>query len=443
MELSTALPDGSRFPQGGLLHGIVADRFPGYHERRLRQRRPVTILPDVNAYLDCGDIRRNKATLECIGCGIRREIPLSCKRRNFCEACAVRRQRDRSSFLHQEVIGDTPTRLWTTTLPHPFRTFLGGEPQLTTAVLGAVVRRITRYVRMSIKHVYDLTTVKVVHPGVVTAIQRVGTDLEGNIHFHSLFTNGAFVQQGTDGSLTFLELPQPTEEDVAEIAWDIAKAVRKELWRADLWEDTSADEERIVAGLFVTRDNVAKPCRFTGVAAKGAPRPEGVGAVNVDVSPPIGRGDQEGLTRMLAYMLAPAICDKQLTIQPDGVLLERKRKRRDGTTHRGYTHDQLFDRLAFMVPPRYANLIRFHGVYAPNANLREDVVPECMEPSSSVRPPAEDDEVQDDYRAWAELKTHSFPADVMRCPLCRKRFKLVALVSGRINYRRGRRASPD
>lgn len=441
MDLSSSLPDGSRFPQGGILHGLLAGKFAGYHERRLRRKRPVTILPDVNAYLDCGNIRRNKATLECTKCLIRSEFPLSCKRRNFCEACGARRQRDRGEFLRQRVIGDTPMRLWTVTLPHPARTFLGGEPALTTAVLGAVLRRITRFIRMSIKHAHDLETVSIVQAGAITVIQRVGTDLDGNLHFHILFTNGAFVER--DERLTFLELPQPTDEDIAEIAWDIAKSVRKELWRANLWEDSSSESERIISGLFVGRDGEAKPFRFTGVAANDASRPKGVGAVNVDVRPPIGGGDHENLARILAYMLAPAVRDKQLTVQADSVLLELKRERSDGTTHRRYAFDQVFDRLAFMVPPRYANLIRFHGVYAPNAALRADVVPEGQEPSGSAPQACEDEVVQDDHLAWAELRTHSFAEDMMRCPRCGGRLKLVALVSDRINYRRGRRAPPD
>lgn len=443
MGLSSALPADSRFPQGGILHGLLADKFAGYHERRLRRKQPVTILPDVNAYLDCGNIKRSKATLECIKCRIQREFPLSCKRRNFCEACGRRRQRDRSKFLRRQVIGDTPMRLWTTTLPHPARTFLGGEPDLTTAVLGAVLRRITRYIRLSIKHAHGLKSVKIVHTGAITIIQRVGTDLDGNLHFHSLFTDGAFVRLGADEDLTFLELPKPTDEDVAEIAWDIAKGVRKELWRANVWDDVSTEEERMITGRFITRDGEVKLYRFTGVDSSAGPRPKGVGAVNVDVSPPIGRGDHENLARILAYMLAPAIRDAQLTVLGDRVLLELKRPRTDGTTHREYKLDPLFDRLAFMVPPRYANLIRFHGVYAPNASLRDAVVPESQESNGSAPTPRDDEGIQDDYLAWAELRTHSFAEDMMRCPQCGGRLKLVALVSDRINYRRGRRAAPD
>lgn len=439
MGISTVLPDGSRFPQQGVLHSLVRDQFPGYHERRLRAKRPVSMLADVNAYLECGNIKRNKATLECFKCGVQREIPLSCKRRSFCEACAVRRQRDRSGFLGQKVLGETPVRLWTTTFPYPFRTWLGNDPEMITSFLGATLQRITRYIKNRIKHVHGLSTVNVVHPGAVTVVQRVATNLDGNVHFHSLFTDGAYVRLGPVQDLTFLELPPPTDDDLADIAWDIAKGVRKALWRMNSWEDLPAEGDRIISGLLVSRDNQAVACRITGVAAGASGRPDGVGAINVDASRAIGRGDRQNLRRMLEYMLAPAIRDKQMTVQRDSVLLELKRPSADGTTHRRYKFDQILDRLAFMIPPRYANLIRFHGVYAPNANLREEVTPRGPEPPEGERRPASDDgETPEDYRAWAELGTHSFADDVMRCRLCGGRMKLVALTSDRITYRRGR-----
>ena len=311
-------------------------------------------------------------------------------------------------------------------------------------MLGATVRRITRYIKITIKRVYELNSVNIVHPGAVTVIQRASTDLSANLHFHSLFTDGAFVRLGEDEKLTFLELPAPPDDEIADIAWDIARSVRKELWLANCWEDGTADEERIISGMFVARDNQATACRFTGVAANGAARPDGVGAVNVDASGEIRRGDHENLCQTIAYMLSPAIRDKQLTVQRDGVLFELKRMRTDGTTHRRYTFDQILDRLAFLVPPEWANLIRFHGIYAPNCKLRADVVPQRPEPRQrDPQASSEDEQTPDDYRAWAELQTHAFPDDIMRCPKCGGRLKLVALTSRRTSYRRGQRKPPN
>jgi hypothetical protein len=313
--------------------------------------------------------------------------------------------------------------------------------------LGATYQRIARYVKLSIKRAHKLSTVKIVHPGAITVIQRAGTDLDANLHFHSLFTNGAFVRLAGAAELTFLEIPPPTDDDIADIAWGIAKAVRKVFWRMNCWEDLPDQEDRVISGMLVTRGKRAIPCRFTGVAANAAAPPDGVGAINVDASRAIGRGDHENLCRVLAYMLSPAIRDKQLTVRSDDVILELKRPRTDGTTHRRLTFDQLLSRLAYMVHPRYANMIRFHGVYAPNAKLRENVVPQSPAvadgPAAAAAAAVPDDDASAlDHQAWAELKTHSFPGDMMRCPNCGGRLKLVELTTDRITYRRGR-TSPD
>jgi hypothetical protein len=436
VSIASVRPDGSRLPQGSTMNRFLADEFPGYLQRRLQANRPPFMIADVNAVLKCGDIKRSRATLECFKCGFRRDMPLSCKRRSFCEPCSVRRQLDRSRFLHREVIGDTPVRLWTTTLPYPFRVALGVDTELVTRVLNLIIQRITRYIRLAIKHVKNLPTVANVHPGAVTTIQRGSSAIDPNVHFHSLFTDGAFIEPDDGGPLTFVELPAPTDEDLADLAWDICTAVRKLLRSMNRWDDMPSDDARVLCGRYLAHDGRPITCRLTGVAANQE-TPHGLGAFNVDASLAVERGDRENLHRIIDYMLAPAIRDKQLTLKNGGVLLELKRPRRDGTTHRQYTNDQMLDRLNFLVPPPRANIIRFHGVYGPNSKLRAQVVP--TPPASPEDPDdqPDDNESTDDYRAWSELKSHSFPKDMMRCPCCGGRLKLVALRTDRINYRRG------
>lgn len=431
---SGEVSDGSRLPQGSKIHNLLAAKFPDYFERRLRAKRPPFMSADVSAFLDCGDIKRSSATLECGKCGFRRDMPLSCKRRSFCEPCVVRRQQDRSKFLHRDVLGDTPVRLWTTTLPYPLRTALGSDTELVTQVLNVIIHRITRYIRLTIKHQLKLSTVDIVHPGAVTSIQRVSSALEPNVHFHCLFTGGAFVRLADGDPLTFVPLPQPTDEVLAELARDICRGVRKLLFGLGRWEDLPSEDPQTECGVFLARDARPTKCRMTGVAA-GQQAPDGVGAFNIDASRSVEGGDAPNLRRMVQYLLAPAVRDRQLTLQRDGVVYELKRPRRDGTTHRQYTNDQMLDRLGFLVPPPRANLVRFHGVYAPNSDLRPEVVPQ--QPSSRPEdPPDETEEPSEDHLAWSELKSHSFAEDMMHCPRCAGRLVLVALRTHRINYRR-------
>ena len=52
--------------------------------------------------------------------------------------------------------------------------------------------------------------------GMVTAIQRCGSALNINVHFHTLAVDGVFADDAT-GALVFHPLPSPERADVAEL----------------------------------------------------------------------------------------------------------------------------------------------------------------------------------------------------------------------------------
>jgi Putative transposase len=78
--------------------------------------------------------------------------------------------------------------------------------------------------------------------------------------------------------------------------------------------------------------------------------------------------------RLCRYITRPAIANERLKCNQSGqVVLHLKSPYRDGTTHIVMWPLQLIQRLAALVPrPR---LIRFHGVLAPHATLRAQIVP--------------------------------------------------------------------
>ena len=68
--------------------------------------------------------------------------------------------------------------------------------------------------------------------GAVTAIQRVGSFANANLHFHTLIPEGVWHER-PDGSLGFHSLPPPTDEDVQEINARIVAKIRGLLARRD------------------------------------------------------------------------------------------------------------------------------------------------------------------------------------------------------------------
>ena len=60
----------------------------------------------------------------------------------------------------------------------------------------------------------------------------------------------------------------------------------------------------------------------------------------------------------------------------------------DGTTHLLLSPLELIEKLAALVPPRRLNLIRYHGVLAPNASAGNQIVPAPLLEATSIEPTA-------------------------------------------------------
>jgi hypothetical protein len=91
---------------------------------------------------------------------------------------------------------------------------------------------------------------------------------------------------------------------------------------------------------------------------------------------------------------------------------------------------ELLHRLALLLPKPYLNLTRYSGIFAPNANRRNEVCPR-RSPRRAHRhsPSVEDEQPQlqiplpsgpppPSRIPWAELLRRTFSVDVLKCPRC-------------------------
>ncbi len=82
-----------------------------------------------------------------------------------------------------------------------------------------------------------------------------------------------------------------------------------------------------------------------------------------------------GLERLCRYIARPAVAQDRVAIQPNGdIAYTLKSPWRDGTTALTFAPLDFIARLAALVPPPRANLVRYHGVFAPAARLRPKIV---------------------------------------------------------------------
>jgi hypothetical protein len=101
------------------------------------------------------------------------------------------------------------------------------------------------------------------------------------------------------------------------------------------------------------------------------------------------------------------------------------------------TAAHLLRRLLALVPPARTHLTSFHGVFAPNATLRPQVMlPPPKEPPQPLRPPPRDDggsptPPRRPRLDWATLQRRTFGIDVWTCACGGKRQVLAVITSRR------------
>ncbi len=120
---------------------------------------------------------------------------------------------------------------------------------------------------------------------------------------------------------------------------------------------------------------------------------------------------------------------KRLTrTQAGDVVLQLKTPYRDGTTHVVMAPLEFLQRLAALVPRPRLHLIRFHGVLAPNATLRAQIVP-----SEPHHPTVPTDDHTDESPSWAQsraqLLKRVFEIDMTVCSECGGPLTIIAAPS--------------
>ena len=143
--------------------------------------------------------------------------------------------------------------------------------------------------------------------------------------------------------------------------------------------------------------------------------------------------DRTRLERLCRYVNRPPLAAGRLQIL-DGqrVAFDLKTVWSDGTYRIDLSPQELIEKLAALVPPRRLNLVRYHGVLAPNAADRARIVPGPKEetPKADRCARAEPTPAQRRHRlAWADLLRRVFRIDVSVCPVCGGHMKIVAALT--------------
>jgi len=280
-----------------------------------------------------------------------------------------------------------------------------------------------------------------------------------------LALDGLYLVDGK-GEPVFRRVSPPTDKEVAHVAERVHRRVARLMEKRGLGPQADADEtdglrrdqpllaelySASVSGRVATGPRAGMRIARVGdeVAPEDGALPSGpccasVAGFSVHAGVCVPAHDRMRLERLARYAGRPPLATERLSILPDGRLLYRlKRRWRDGTTHVIYEPLELMERLAALVPPPRFNVTRYYGVLAPAAAFRPLIVPQAEASSppphagcqSGVGAPEPDSRKIKKKRGsqprnypWAELLKRVFELDVLACPRCGGRMRILAAI---------------
>ncbi len=288
----------------------------------------------------------------------------------------------------------------------------------------------------------------------MTVIQRFGSALNLNVHIHSLIADGVWTNDG-DGSPRFVPL-RLRDEDVLAVLRRVERCVFRAMVRRGLLGSTEDEcvptgpevepERQLELGLVAASASLrvaSGPRAGLMVRRVGRPRPrrEGPGSrrrrmqarfegFDLHAGVRIGARQRDRLEKLSRYLLRPSLCLERLSLREDGLYQYLfKRPWSDGTSGVVLSPHELMEKLAALIPIPRANLVRYHGVLAPAAHGRKEIVPQPTEAAASCRKPPPGGWAAPDRVPWAQLLRRVFGVDVLRCAGCGGRRRLVAEVT--------------
>jgi hypothetical protein len=131
------------------------------------------------------------------------------------------------------------------------------------------------------------------------------------------------------------------------------------------------------------------------------------------------------LEALCRYICRPALSLERLSWQNDDSLAyELKTPYRDGTTHVIFSPHELIEKLIALIPPPKAHLIRYHGLWAPHAKNRPEIIPSQYEKTSSC-----DSDKPISRFSWAKLLKRTFDIDLESCSSCGAQMKIISAIT--------------
>jgi hypothetical protein len=310
--------------------------------------------------------------------------------------------------LVDRVLPAVPIRQWVLSLPWELRALAAFKADVLSALARIFVEAVfARNQRWAWEQGLGEA-----RSGAVTHVQRFGSSVNLNVHFHVMVLDGVFTRD-EPGRPSFHHAPPPTRAELDQVVRHVHRRVIAWLARRGhlgafpeaCSQDTPAQTSLDACAAIAMGRGAVRTLRDDPGAAGDGPTgvdrpPADESAVdhegfNLHASVAIAGDDDLGRERLMRYGARPPLALDRLRRLPGGRIAYRIRKQRDGRAkHRVMTPLEFLARLAAIVPPPRYPLLRYHGVLGPRSSWRRDIVPKppTATPNERRRPPTKQEE---------------------------------------------------
>jgi hypothetical protein len=206
------------------------------------------------------------------------------------------------------LLPQVPYRQWVLSFDSSLAVRLGYDVTALDSVCRSLARRLMQTLRRLTKRDHSLRSVRDLHPGIVTVVQRFRADLGLFVHLHVLATDGAFEQQ-PDGNVVFHPLTDLHERDLVRVL----DAVAADVADAALPDDLEVDVDAALASC--VQLSLSTPTAPTAVST-----PQGLVAfahgMNLHAATTVDGRDRRRLERVCKLLAAPPIRPRRRTPAP-------------------------------------------------------------------------------------------------------------------------------
>jgi hypothetical protein len=129
---------------------------------------------------------------------------------------------DAADHLVHDVFPRIPVRQWVLSFPRRLRFRAARDPRVASRLLDVFTRAVFAWQRRRARRL------GVAEPriGGVTAVQRFGSAVDLNVHFHTLVPDGVFDLAGP-GPARFVPIRAPSDEEVAKVLTAVIRRVSR------------------------------------------------------------------------------------------------------------------------------------------------------------------------------------------------------------------------